>query len=222
MKALIYRDFLNVVRNPMLIRLRLIQTIFIGIYAGGLYYQFSGEYVGRVNWRALTGFFFFLSISMTMIALAPVELVFPSERTVFLKEEGSKLYNTFSYFLSRNVIEIPYSIIFPLLQTLIMYWFVGLSSTASQFFIFYLIAYLLTINGVSLGLMLGSIITDAKSVSVVTPAILLPFFLFSGFFKNSGNLSSWIGWIQYISPIKYSFAAFVQNEVQFASASNVE
>lgn len=211
MKALLGRDFVNVIRNPMLIKMRFVQTIFISLYAGWLYYQFNGNYVDTLNWRALTGFFFFLSINLTMLALAPVQLVFPSERSVFLKEEGAKLYNTFNYFLSRNIIEIPYTFIFPLIQCLIMYWFVGLSSTASQFFVTYLIAWLLTINGVSLGLMLGSIVTDAKSVSVVTPAIMLPFFLFSGFFKNSANLPVWIGWIEYLSPVKYGFSAFVQN-----------
>lgn len=92
-----------------------------------------------------------------------------------------------------------------------MYWFVGLASTASQFFTFYFVAYLLAFTGMSMGLMLGSIVSDMKSVSVLTPLILLPINLFSGFFKNIGNLSSWFGWIQYLSPIKYGFAAFVQN-----------
>lgn len=205
----------------MLIKLRFIQTIFIGIYAGGLYCKFSGDYTNTINWYALTGFFFFLSINAMMMSLAPVELVFPSERNVFLKEEGSKLYTTTAYFISRNVIEIPYSIIFPLLQSLIMYWFVGLSSTPEQFFTFYLICYLTGFAGMSMGLMLGSMAHDAKTVSTVTPAILLPFFLFSGLFKNTGNLSSWIGWIQYISPIKYSFASFLENEVLYASKSNI-
>ena len=67
------------------------------------------------------------------------------------------------------------------------------------------------LNGISLGLMLGSMIIDQKSVAVVTPIVLLPFFLFSGLFKNTGNLSEWAGWIQYISPIKYGFSAWVQN-----------
>ncbi len=40
LKALVYRDFLNVIRNPLLIKLRFIQTIFIAIYAGGLYCKF--------------------------------------------------------------------------------------------------------------------------------------------------------------------------------------
>ncbi len=148
---------------------------------------------------------------MCFSALTPVQLVFPMDRTVFLKEESAKLYSTFAYFISRNIIEIPYSFIFPFLQALILYWFVGLTSTVNQFFIFYLIAYLLTLNGVSLGLMLGSMITDAKSVSAITPIVVIPFVLFSGFFKNSGNIPDWIGWIQYVSPMKYSYIAWINN-----------
>lgn len=207
--TLVKRDFKNVIRNPMLIKLRVIQTIFMGIYAGGLYCKFSGDYTNTVNWQALIGYFFFLSINMMMLALAPVQLVFPSERGVFLKEEGAKLYTVTSYFLSRNIIEVPYSIVFPLLQALIMYWFVGLSSTAAQFFTFYLICYLISFAGMSLGLLLGSVVTDEKSVAAVTPMVLLPFFLFSGLFKNAGNLPNWIGWIQYVSPIKYAFSGYL-------------
>lgn len=68
----------------------------------------------------------------------------------------------------------------------------------------------------SLGLMLGSMFTDAKSVSAMASLFLLPFVLFSGFFKNTGNLSNWIGWIQYISPVKYAFAAMVTNETLYS------
>jgi len=69
--------------------------------------------------------------------------------------------------------------------------------------------------------MLGTIVTDSKSVSALTPAILMPFVLFSGFFKNTGNLSDWISWIQYISPVKYTFSAYVHNEVLNVGASNI-
>lgn len=123
--------------------------------------------------------------------------------------------------MSRNVIEIPYSIIFPLMQALIMYWFVGLSSTVGQFFTFYLICYLVSFAGMSLGLLLGSMITDTKSVSIVTPVFMLPLIVFSGYFKNAGNFPQWISWIQYISPIKYTFSAFLQNEVLHAPHSNI-
>jgi hypothetical protein len=85
-RTLVSRDFKNVLRNPLLIKSRFIQTIFISIYAAGVYCKFSGDYTNQISWYKYTGFFFFLSISMMMIALAPVTLVFPTERSVFLKE----------------------------------------------------------------------------------------------------------------------------------------
>jgi hypothetical protein len=52
---------------------------------------------------------------------------------------------------------------------------------------------------------------DTKSVSAVVPIILIPLVLFSGLFKNTGNIPVWLGWIQYISPLKYGYLAMVTN-----------
>ena len=79
------KDALDTFRNPMVLRLRLVTTIFMAIYGSGLYFQFTGEYTSRNNWRALTGFFFFMTVSTMMNALNPVQLVFPLQRAVFLK-----------------------------------------------------------------------------------------------------------------------------------------
>jgi ATP-binding cassette, subfamily G (WHITE), eye pigment precursor transporter len=115
------------------------------------------------------------------------------------------------YFLSRNAIELPYLVVMPMLFVLIFYWMIGLASTPEQFFLFYFVIFLVNLCGNSLGLLLGSLIADAKSLSAAIPLLLLPFILFSGFFKNSANLPDWIGWIQYISPIKYGFVAVAVN-----------
>ena len=130
-----------------------------------------------------------------MMALVPVTLVFPLERPVFLKEEGAKLYSTFPYWLSHNIIELPLLVIFPLITCLIIYWLAGLSNTAVQFFTFYLISFLISFNGASVGLILGSVIQDAKSVSAVTPVVLIPLVIFAGFIKNRSNYPVWLGWI---------------------------
>lgn len=88
---------------------------------------------------------------------------------------------------------------------------IGLGNTAEQFFIFYLIFFLVSLAGNSLGLLLGAAISNVKVVSVMVPIVILPFALFSGFYKNREDLPVWIGWIEYISPMKYSFIAFVRN-----------
>jgi ABC-type multidrug transport system permease subunit len=59
---------------------------------------------------------------------------------------------------------------------------------------------------------------DGKSVSNVIPIVILPIILFSGFFKNRANLPVWIGWIEYVSPNKYSFIAHVGNETAYKAS----
>ena len=91
------------------------------------------------------------------------------------------------------------------------YFMVDLAQTGGQFFIHYLVTALMSFNGSALGLLIGSVIQDPKSVSSTVPLILLPITLFSGFFKNRDDLPGWIGWIEYISPNKYGFIGFVEN-----------
>ena len=99
----------------------------------------------------------------------------------------------------------------PILYINIFYWMVDLSATAEQFFLFYLISLLTALSGNSLGLLIGSMITDVKTAPVAIPIVLIPFIVLSGFFKNTGSIPKWVGWIQYLSPIKYGFSAMVEN-----------
>jgi ATP-binding cassette subfamily G (WHITE) protein 2 len=80
-------------------------------------------------------------------------------------------------------------------MAVILYWMVGLYNTAGQFFIFYFIFFLISFAGNSLGLLLGSAVSDAKLITVLTPVMILPFVLFSGFFKNRNDLPVWLFWI---------------------------
>ncbi len=41
---------------------------------------------------------------------------------------------------------------------------------------------------------------------------MMPMFMFSGFFANAGSYSDWIGWLQWISPVKYCLEAYIYNE----------
>ena len=105
------------------------------------------------------------------------------------------MYTVFEYAMSHFIVEIPELILIPLINTIILYFMVDLAQTAGQFFIFLLTYILIAFAGSSVGLLIGSVIFDAKSVAAVQPLILLPFILFSGFFKNRDDIPVWIGWI---------------------------
>lgn len=46
-----------------------------------------------------------------------------------------------------------------------------------------------------MGLLLGCAVSDAKLITVLMPVVILPFVLFSGFYKNRNDLPVWLSWI---------------------------
>lgn len=162
----------------------------MALLLGGAYFNLeinlntSIEAQKNLDFLSLVGFFFFMTMNNLMTALAPVTLVFPRDRQVFLKEESAKLYNTVTFFLSRLLIELPFLLLVPMIYALILYWMVGLENSAERFFTFYLAMFLASLAGNSLGLLLGSTASDPKVVAALNPILIIPFVLFSGYFKN--------------------------------------
>lgn len=108
LSALTHRSVLNTLRNPMLLRSKFFQSIFMALYVGGLFFDIgTNDYTKRVFWNSITGFLFFLTINSLMMTLSPITLTFPLERDVFFKEQDSKMYNVGQYFLARNIVELP-------------------------------------------------------------------------------------------------------------------
>lgn len=79
--ALVRRAGINLLRNPMLLKSRVTQSIIIGVYLGGLYWDDGRDsYTNISDAASILGFLFCITISSLMSALGPVSLIFPSER----------------------------------------------------------------------------------------------------------------------------------------------
>jgi ABC-type multidrug transport system permease subunit len=92
---------------------------------------------------------------------------------------------------------------------------VGLNTEDGGRVVFHIfIAILTCLNGNSIGLMAGCAFNDIKAATSIIPLVLFPLILFSGFFANIKYFYVWIGWIQYLSPVKYSFEAIAINEFE--------
>ena len=98
--------------------------------------------------------------------------------------------------MGKTIIEIPFMIIAPCIQELIIYWMVGLNDRKAEFvFLHLFICILLSIAGNSVGLMGGSAFKDSKLASNFTPVVTMMFMLFSGFYANRKLFRNWAGWI---------------------------
>ena len=99
-----------------------------------------------------------------------------------------------------------------MLYCLIVYFKIGTTHTAPQFFYFYLTAMLIAQFAASLGYFISTIFNSEETAVQVAPMIVLPLVLFAGFFTNIASYPGWVMWIQYLSPMRYGLEAFVQNE----------
>mmetsp|Transcript_111 Transcript_111/g.219 ORF Transcript_111/g.219 Transcript_111/m.219 type:complete len:93 (+) Transcript_111:1251-1529(+) len=50
----------------------------------------------------------------------------------------------------------------------------------------------------------------------------MPVLLFGGLFANNSLAADWLGWLQYVSPIKYAAEAIIENEYQEDKHGNKE
>ena len=126
-------------------------------------------------------------------------LTFQLERDVILREQANNLYNPLAYFLAKNFVETPLAIVAPMLTLLVIYWGVDYIN----FFQIYLIMFLIAQAAIGMGLMISALAPNVNSATSIAPLFTMPMILFGGFIANTDTIPAWLGWVQYISPIRY-------------------
>lgn len=207
--ALSKRALLNLWRNPMVLKLRLVTVLIFSFIACSIFWNMGYDQKGLQN-RA--GFLFFFTINNFMTIIFGTVLSFPLERGVFLREHANKLYGVFPYFLSKNLIESPIGLLVTFLYGAIVYFLVNLRPGADHYFIFLLNFVCLAYLGQSLGFVFGTGFSDLNTALIITQFSVLPAFLFSGFLINQANMPVWLSWLRFISPFRYALEGGMRNE----------
>ncbi|KAJ3202951.1 ATP-binding cassette sub- G member 1, partial [Entophlyctis luteolus] len=216
------RVWKNAMRNPLAVKAKAGQTVFIAIIIG-LLFQGTGTDFAYSGAQNRNGMMFFSVINNVMSAAIANLSMFGEEKAVFSREFGAGYYGLPAYFLSKIVVELPFQIAFPIVFSLIVYWFVGLQNVAQKFFIFMLMTIFASCSGFSLGIAVASMFESLEAALGAMPLILMPlmvaeflqtcltmFQLFSGLFINNGSIPAYFDWIKYISVDGYE--AMAKNE----------
>lgn len=97
--------------------------------------------IPRSNFAELTsyiGFVFYCVCIQLFVGIMGSILVFIEERPLFLREQAGRMYNVLPYYLAKDTIELPLSIILPLLFSL-FYFGMATNVTWEQWVNFYTI-----------------------------------------------------------------------------------
>jgi ABC-type multidrug transport system permease subunit len=120
------------------------------------------------------------------------------------------MYGLTPYFITKNVIELPVSLVQPLIMLAISYWGIGLNEPKEHFLKYYIILMLLSQVATGFGYVCSSSFSSPDSAIVASNLITLPTMLFGGLFVNLSTIPVYIRWIRWTSPINYCFQALVR------------
>lgn len=211
LRYLLGRAFKNVLRNKMIVQVKIIQSVFIGILISIIYWDTpSKPFQSQIQDRI--GALFFIVFNQFMGSAMGVLSAFSQERAVFLREYAQGYYSLSPYYLAKISIEMPFQVLSPLLMVIICYFPIGFQTNFLKLVILLADGILIALCGKGLGILAASSFSNIGIALAVLPTIILPLMLFSGLYVNTASIPAWLAWIKYISPSFYAFNAAAKNE----------
>ncbi|XP_064110932.1 protein white-like [Macrobrachium nipponense] len=214
--AVLWRAWLEVIREPFLIRVRFFQLMAIAILVGFIYMKQNLDQIGVHN---INGALFLLITNMTFQNCTAVINTFCAQKHLFLREHLNGMYRTDVYFLAKNLVEWPFFTVYSMMYTSIVYFLIGLNPDLERFFMCVLISVLTTWTAVSFGHLLSCLSSSVDMALTLMAPLLMPLMLFGGFFLNTRSTPVYLRGLKYLSWFHYGNEALVLN--QWTGVTNI-
>ncbi|CAH0555331.1 unnamed protein product [Brassicogethes aeneus] len=208
-RAVLWRSWLNVINEPLLVKVRVLQTIMVSLIIGLIYF---GQILNQDGVMNINGVLFIFLTNMTFQNVFAVINVFCSELPIFLRENRNGMYRTDVYFLSKTLAETPIFVFMPMIFTSICYYMIGLNGEISRFFLACAIVTLVANVSTSFGYLISCAASSVSMALSIGPPLIIPFLLFGGFFLNINSIPVYFTWISYLSWFKYGNEALLINQ----------
>ncbi|XP_061185747.1 protein white-like [Saccostrea echinata] len=211
LRCVMWRSWITNIREPMLVKIKFIQTIIFALFMGLVYLKTSNNY-NQEDIMNINGVIFLLIISFTYNNLFPVLNVFPKEIPVFLREHGAGLYRVDVYYFSKMAVEIPFLVINSTMVIAIVYWMSGLVHDLNAFVNAAIISVLASASSSSFGYAISAASPSVTIALSLGPLLMTPFLLFGGYFLNNGSVPDYFLWVKYASWFLYSNELMITNQ----------
>ncbi|CAG8478068.1 4022_t:CDS:10 [Funneliformis mosseae] len=157
------------------------------------------------------GNLFFTSVFWSFHPLMSALSAFALDLDMLSKERQSRSYRLLSYFLSKQIAELPLSLAHPAAFTIIVYWVTGLLPDFGRFVAHLFVILLSTLTAQSFGYFFGATLLNVQKSMSVSTVFMLSTMLLGGFYVK--NLPFFLIWLKYFSFSKYSYGLIMQ--IQF-------
>ncbi|KAJ3338608.1 ATP-binding cassette sub- G member 2 [Gonapodya sp. JEL0774] len=213
---LLDRDAKATYRNAAIIAATFFQALTSIILIGIVYLRLD---FSQASVQSRSGLLFFITINTTFTALIPVLNAFGETRKFIVKERASGAYHVGSAFYAKLITTMPVIIASTGGFAAVIYWMTNLHPDGLVYLKFLVIMILMAITSMSMGMLIASIAPTPQIATVIAPVFNLVFIVFGGNFANLDAIPVFIRWLQWLSPVKYTYSALMINEVYIENAS---
>lgn len=202
------RSLKSILRDRQFLTLRIVQTAAITLALSILFFQID---TNQASIPDRNGLLIICLMNMSFNEMMVVLAVFPGERDVFNRERACNSYSVLSYYIAKQMAELPMQIALPVIFSSIVYWTTGLQADFWKFGVFLTTIFACSMVANSLGLFLAASL-PLKTASAVAPIAILATVMFAGFFIAIDNIVVFLRWLSHLSFVRYGYLSLMQAE----------
>ncbi|KAK2684961.1 ABC multidrug transporter H [Fusarium oxysporum] len=207
-KACVARQYQILLGDKATFSIKQVSTIIQALIAGSLFYNASDDSSGLF---IKSGACFFAILFNSLLSMSEVTDSFTG-RPVLLKHKSFAFYHPAAFCIAQVTADIPIILFQVSVFSLILYFMVGLTSTAGAFFTFWALILAMTFCTTALFRAVGATFTTFDGASKVSGFLISATIIYSGYLIPKPQMHPWFVWIFWINPLAYGFDALLSNE----------
>mmetsp|Transcript_34469 Transcript_34469/g.60493 ORF Transcript_34469/g.60493 Transcript_34469/m.60493 type:complete len:589 (+) Transcript_34469:40-1806(+) len=206
--TLLGRTTKNALRSPIFTKAKLAKCIYFTFIIVLGFWQLG--YNTR-NLKNRGGALFTIMTMLYIENMFTCLTIFQSNKALFEREYASRKYSVAMFYLTFNIILIPFELFWAGIFMSMVYFIVNFNYRTKNFFKATAVMMLNCFGGATFGLFDSVITPDLEAASAATAAFIGPFMLTSGLLVNNDDIHDWF-FLKYFSPMRYAYEAFYRNE----------
>ncbi|KAL5355513.1 ABC-2 type transporter-domain-containing protein [Aspergillus floccosus] len=185
-----------------------VSTLAQALIAGSLFYNAPNNSGGLF---VKSGALFFSLLYNSLLSMSEVTDSF-SGRPVLIKHKGFAYFHPAAFCIAQITADIPVLLFQITIFSLVVYFMVGLTMSASGFFTYWILVFAVTMVMTALFRAVGALFTTFDGASKVSGFLISALIMYTGYMIQKPQMHPWFGWIYWINPLAYGFDALLSSE----------
>ncbi|KAK4949281.1 hypothetical protein LTR10_011898 [Elasticomyces elasticus] len=185
-----------------------LSQVAMSLIVGSAYYNTPSATAGFFSLGAVL---FFAILFNALIAISEISSLY-AQRPIVQKHQSWALYRPSTEAIAGIIADIPVKFCIAVAFNVILYFLSGLRREPSQFFIFFLVAFISVFVMSTIFRTIAALTRTVAQAMSISGVLVLVIAVYTGFVVPIPYMHPWFSWIRFINPIFYAFEILIANE----------